>query len=108
MHIGKLILLGAIFNCTNDVLTIAATLSTRTPFLSPITRREEADAAKRRFGYNQSDHLTVPTHAARGRPRDSATSRLYSAGPPYSSPEPGPDGPTPRPLDGLWPPTRLP
>jgi len=59
VHIGKLILLGAIFNCTNDVLTIAATLSTRTPFLSPITRREEADAAKRRFGYNQSDHLTM-------------------------------------------------
>ena len=28
VHIGKLILLGAIFNCTNDVLTIAATLST--------------------------------------------------------------------------------
>ena len=59
VHIGKLILLGAIFNRTNDVLTIAATLSTRTPFLSPVQRREEADAAKRRFAFNQSDHLTM-------------------------------------------------
>ncbi|KOO34305.1 deah (asp-glu-ala-his) box polypeptide isoform cra_a [Chrysochromulina tobinii] len=59
VHIGKLILLGAIFNRTNDVLTIAATLSTRTPFLSPVQRREEADQAKRRFAFNQSDHLTM-------------------------------------------------
>ena len=59
VHIGKLILLGAIFGKTNDVLTIAATLSTRTPFLSPITRRDEADAAKMRFACGQSDHLTM-------------------------------------------------
>ena len=45
--IGKLILLGAIFGCTNDVLTIAATLSTRTPSSRPYAprggrRREDA------------------------------------------------------------------
>lgn len=59
VHIGKLILLGAIFDRTNDVLTIAATLSTRTPFLSPLSRREEADAAKMRFACGMSDHLTM-------------------------------------------------
>ena len=59
VHIGKLILLGAIFGQVNDVLTIAATLSTRTPFLSPLSRREEADAAKLRFANGQSDHLTM-------------------------------------------------
>ena len=59
VHIGKLILLGAIFGVTNDALTIAATLSTRSPFLSPMNKREEADEAKRHFGTNQSDHLTA-------------------------------------------------
>ncbi len=59
LQLGKLILLGAIFQKANDALTIAAILSSRSPFLSPMQRREEADAAKRRFAVGQSDHLTA-------------------------------------------------
>lgn len=62
VRIGKLILLGAIFGCVDDVLTIAATLSFRSPFLSPMDRRAEADAAKRSFCAGQSaqsDHLAA-------------------------------------------------
>ncbi len=58
-RIGKLILLGAMFGVTNDALTIAATLSYRSPFLSPVLKREEADAAKMTFATAQSDHLTI-------------------------------------------------
>ena len=59
VRVGKLILLGAIFGVTNETLTIAATLSTRSPFLAPIGKRDEADAARRRFATGQSDHLTL-------------------------------------------------
>ena len=59
VRIGKLILLGAIFNVVDDVLTIAAVLSYRSPFLSPFERRAEADASKRAFAVGQSDHLTA-------------------------------------------------
>ena len=58
-RIGKLILLGAMFGVANDALTIAATLSYRSPFQSPIARREEADRCKMGFATAQSDHLTV-------------------------------------------------
>lgn len=58
-RIGKLILLGAMFGVADDALTIAATLSYRSPFLSPISARDEADRAKMKFATAQSDHLTV-------------------------------------------------
>ena len=58
-RIGKLILLGAMFGVANDALTIAATLSYRSPFQAPISKREEADRAKMAFATAQSDHLTI-------------------------------------------------
>jgi len=58
-RIGKLILLGAMFGVTDDALTIAATLSYRNPFMSPISARDEADRAKMTFATAQSDLLTV-------------------------------------------------
>lgn len=58
VRIGKLILLGAIFGVCDECLTIAAHLSYRSPFLSPLDRRDEADAAHRQFAVGQSDHLT--------------------------------------------------
>ena len=58
-RIGKLCLLGAMFGVTDDALTIAATLSYRSPFLSPMAKRDEADRAKMGFATAQSDHLTT-------------------------------------------------
>ena len=49
VHIGKLILLGAIFNMANDALTIAATLSTRSPFVAPLQRRDAPVATRDHF-----------------------------------------------------------
>lgn len=59
VRIGKLMLFGAIFQCLDSVLTICASLSHKSPFVSPFTKRQEADARKRQFAIVNSDHLTV-------------------------------------------------
>jgi|EP01044_Picomonas_judraskeda_P011686 HrpA-like RNA helicase len=46
-RIGKLALLGAIFRCLEPTLILAAALATRSPFLSPFAKRDEAAVAKR-------------------------------------------------------------
>jgi ATP-dependent RNA helicase DHX36 len=48
-NIGKMLLMGSIFQCLDSALTIAATLAYRSPFVLPITMKEEADAVKRSF-----------------------------------------------------------
>ncbi|EDV46119.1 putative ATP-dependent RNA helicase DHX57 [Drosophila erecta] len=59
VRIGKLMLYGAIFQCLDSVLTIAACLSNKSPFVSPLNKRTEADKCKRMFALGKSDHLTV-------------------------------------------------
>ncbi|XP_055546685.1 putative ATP-dependent RNA helicase DHX57 [Wyeomyia smithii] len=59
VRIGKLMLFGAIFQCLDSVLTIAACLSYKSPFVSPFSKRDEADSRKRLFGIANSDHLTM-------------------------------------------------
>ena len=44
-----MLLMGSIFQCLNPALTIAAALAHRDPFVLPLNRKEEADAAKRSF-----------------------------------------------------------
>ena len=49
-RLGKLCIIACVFDgCLDDALTIAAALGNRSPFLSPIERRQAADAAKRSF-----------------------------------------------------------
>uniref|UniRef100_A0A182J9H8 RNA helicase n=1 Tax=Anopheles atroparvus TaxID=41427 RepID=A0A182J9H8_ANOAO len=59
VRIGKLMLFGAIFQCLDSVLTIAAILSYKSPFVSPFSKRDEADNRKRQFAIANSDHLTM-------------------------------------------------
>lgn len=59
-RLGKLILLGVCFGAADECLTMAAALASRSPFMSPMERREQADESKRGFGMGlQSDHLAV-------------------------------------------------
>ncbi|KAM3689686.1 hypothetical protein ACJW31_09G065500 [Castanea mollissima] len=59
-NIGKMLLMGSIFQCLNPALTIAAALAHRDPFVLPISRKEEADEAKRSFaGDSCSDHIAL-------------------------------------------------
>ena len=49
-RLGKLCVLGCVFDgCLDAALTVAAALGNRSPFLSPLERREQADASKRAF-----------------------------------------------------------
>ena len=54
-----MLIYGALFKCLDPCLTIAATLSNRSPFLSPFDKRDEADEARKGFAFQSSDHLTI-------------------------------------------------
>eukprot|EP00730_Choanoeca_flexa_P019085 TRINITY_DN9308_c0_g1_i3.p1 TRINITY_DN9308_c0_g1~~TRINITY_DN9308_c0_g1_i3.p1 ORF type:complete len:1030 (+),score=236.99 TRINITY_DN9308_c0_g1_i3:221-3091(+) len=58
-RIGKLMLLGAMFQCLDPVLTIAASASVKSPFVQPFSKREEARKRKKEFSVEESDLLTV-------------------------------------------------
>uniref|UniRef100_A0A7N0V4Q0 RNA helicase n=3 Tax=Kalanchoe fedtschenkoi TaxID=63787 RepID=A0A7N0V4Q0_KALFE len=59
-NIGKMLLIGSVFQCLDPALTIAAALAHRDPFVLPLNRKEEADAAKRSFaGDSCSDHIAL-------------------------------------------------
>ncbi|XP_008802398.1 DExH-box ATP-dependent RNA helicase DExH1 isoform X2 [Phoenix dactylifera] len=59
-NIGKMLLIGSVFQCLDPALTIAAALAHRDPFVLPMNRKEEADAAKRSFaGDSCSDHIAL-------------------------------------------------
>ncbi|KAL7549983.1 hypothetical protein ACHAWF_013233 [Thalassiosira exigua] len=49
-RLGKLCVLGCVFDgCLDAALTVAASLGNRSPFMSPMERRDQADASKRAF-----------------------------------------------------------
>ena len=78
-RLGKMMLYGAMFSCLDPVLTIAASTGFRSPFLSPMDRRDEADDAKRRLAAGvgaTSDHLTLVAAYA-GWIRAKARGRAY-------------------------------
>jgi ATP-dependent RNA helicase DHX57 len=58
LRCGKLMVYGAIFGCLDDCVTIAAILSTKSPFLSPAEKRDEAKQARMRFARGDGDLLT--------------------------------------------------
>lgn len=47
------------FQSVDSVLTIAACLSYKSPFVSPFNKRNEADKRKKSFAICNSDHLTI-------------------------------------------------
>ncbi|KAF5390271.1 hypothetical protein D9757_002934 [Collybiopsis confluens] len=61
VQFGRLILLGSFFRCLDQALTLAAILSNRDPFLSPMHMKDEAAAAKMRWcpPNIKSDSLTA-------------------------------------------------
>lgn len=49
VFLGKLILLGCVFKCLDGTLTIAAILSSKSPFSAPMGARSQADQARLAF-----------------------------------------------------------
>ena len=60
-RVGKMMIYGALFGCTDPALTIAASMSARSPFMSPFDKREQADEARQAFATEGSDPLTTLT-----------------------------------------------
>ncbi|KAJ3829380.1 P-loop containing nucleoside triphosphate hydrolase protein [Lentinula raphanica] len=58
LRLAKMLILGTIFRCLGPVLTIAACLSSKPLFVSPMDKREEATHARLRFATGNSDLLT--------------------------------------------------
>ncbi|KAI0002050.1 P-loop containing nucleoside triphosphate hydrolase protein [Russula vinacea] len=59
VHIGKFLLMATIFRCLDPALTIAATINSKSPFLTPFGHEKEADRAKSSFAKDNSDFLTM-------------------------------------------------
>lgn len=59
VFLGKLILQGTIFKCLDMAITVAAILSSKSPFAAPFGQRTQADQARRAFKRADSDLLTV-------------------------------------------------
>lgn len=58
-QLGKLIILASIFNCLDFALTTAAILSSKSPFLSPMGAKKQADSVRLGFKRGNSDLLTA-------------------------------------------------
>ncbi|KAJ3560285.1 hypothetical protein NPX13_g9355 [Xylaria arbuscula] len=58
LRCGKLMVYGAIFGCLDDSITIAAILSSKSPFNSPPDKRDAAKEARMRFAQGDGDLLT--------------------------------------------------
>ncbi|EFJ04939.1 hypothetical protein SELMODRAFT_187668 [Selaginella moellendorffii] len=66
VHIGKMLLYGALLGCLSPVLTIAAYLSHKSPFVAPLGQRDAAERAKHAFGDTAAEKSTI----ASGRQSD--------------------------------------
>ena len=58
--IGKMLIMGCVYGCLDPVLTIAAGLAVRDPFLMPMDKKELAEEARAGFaGTDSSDHIAL-------------------------------------------------
>eukprot|EP00053_Salpingoeca_punica_P019408 m.196144 g.196144 ORF g.196144 m.196144 type:complete len:1140 (+) comp17646_c0_seq1:67-3486(+) len=65
-RVGKMLLFGAMFSCLDPVLTIAAALGFKDPFVIPLAKQREADRMRKQLARGSySDHLTL-VHAFDG------------------------------------------
>lgn len=59
VHLGKFLLVAALFKCLDPALTIAATLNSKSPFVTPFGFESQANAAKMSFAVDNNDFLTI-------------------------------------------------
>lgn len=53
VHLGKFLLIACVFKCLDPALTIAATLNSKSPFLTPFGKEDEAHRRKLSFKIGQ-------------------------------------------------------
>eukprot|EP01006_Ploeotia_vitrea_P001530 TRINITY_DN105025_c0_g1_i1.p2 TRINITY_DN105025_c0_g1~~TRINITY_DN105025_c0_g1_i1.p2 ORF type:complete len:317 (+),score=190.98 TRINITY_DN105025_c0_g1_i1:24-953(+) len=54
-----MLIYGAMLSCVSPSVIMAALMSMKNPFVSPLEKRAEANAARAKFVKHQSDHLTL-------------------------------------------------
>lgn len=59
VKIGKMLIYGAILGCLEPIATIAAAITEKSPFSTPMNRKDEANLAKAALAVANSDHLTL-------------------------------------------------
>lgn len=59
VFLGKLVLMGTVFKCLDMAITVAAILSSKSPFVAPFGQRQQADTVRMGFRRGDSDLLTV-------------------------------------------------
>ena len=59
IKIGKLLIYSCILRCVDPILSICASLSLQTPFLSPFDARQQAKEAHKKFVTSKSDHIAI-------------------------------------------------
>lgn len=59
VHIGKFLLNGVLFGCLDSALTIAATLNSKSPFVSPFGFENESMVVKSAFNEGNSDFMVI-------------------------------------------------
>ncbi|EFX03995.1 ATP dependent RNA helicase [Grosmannia clavigera kw1407] len=59
VFLGKLVLMGTVFRCLDMAITVAAVLSSKSPFVAPFGQRAQADAVRLGFRRGDSDLLTI-------------------------------------------------
>jgi len=79
VRLGKMLILGALFKCLNKVITIAASLSTKSPFAQQMDRLQNSTVRDKSLIHESSDFLTLCNFfeafqlAAKTSERDSRT-----------------------------------
>jgi len=59
VKLGKMLIFGALFKCVDSILTVAASLSSKSPFSTHIDNATQAATAHRSFLHPTSDFLTI-------------------------------------------------
>ena len=58
LRCSKMMVLGTVFGCLSVMVTVAAIIAVRSPFISPHDKREEAAEARQKFSKGSGDLLT--------------------------------------------------
>ncbi|KAF9106961.1 hypothetical protein BGX27_008936, partial [Mortierella sp. AM989] len=59
LRVAKMLIFGAVFRCLEPILVVASCMSVKSPFLSPMDKRDEAQKKKMQFSTAKSDLLTA-------------------------------------------------
>lgn len=82
LRLAKLMIYGVLFGCLDSALTIAAVLSTKSPFFAPHNSREESRAARKAFAPNEGGDVIADCRAweewdAKGRTMNHVARRAW-------------------------------